>query len=92
LDRSAGAGLTIAAGAVAFYFVPKWQMLHYAIAMLTVTVFALGWALLQSALFLKKLEPEEKLEPDASTEDISDERDETGEVGDEDKEPEGAEK
>ena len=59
--RLAAAGLTIAIGAVAFYFIPKWQILHYAVAMLAVTVFALGWAMLQSALFLKKLDSQEKL-------------------------------
>jgi hypothetical protein len=65
-QRLAAAGLTIAIGAVAFYFVPKWQMLHYAIALLAVTVFALGWAFLQSAVFLKKLEPESQAAPEAT--------------------------
>src|SRR3954471_11282231 len=63
--RLAAAGLTIALGAIGFYFIPRWQVLHYVIANLAVTLFSLGYALFQCTVFVKKLEPVQKQRPAA---------------------------
>src|SRR5687768_10298483 len=39
--RLAGAGITILVGAIGFYFVPRWQVTHYCLAVLGVTVISL---------------------------------------------------
>lgn len=53
--RLIGAGLTIIAGAIGFYFVPRWRVEHYAIANLAVTAVSVAYAIAQSALLLRKL-------------------------------------
>jgi len=52
--RLAAAGITVVIGAIGFYFVPRWRMEHYALANLAVTVLAFGYAILQSARYLKE--------------------------------------
>lgn len=55
--RLSAAALTIVCGAIGFYFVPTWELPHYAIANLAVTILALAYAVLQSMVDLKGLQP-----------------------------------
>jgi uncharacterized membrane protein len=63
-QRMAAAGLTIIVGAIGFYFVPRWSMTNYAFALLAVTLFSLGYGMLQSFRNLRSIRPpqEEKSE------------------------------
>jgi uncharacterized membrane protein len=57
----AAAGFTMLVGAIAFYFVPQWHVQHYTVANLVVTLFAVGYAMLQSFRGLSRIRsPEEK--------------------------------
>ena len=62
--RLMAAAVTIAAGAFGFFFVPRWNVNHYAIANLAVTVLAIAWAVVQSALVLKRMTAQK--DPDTS--------------------------
>jgi hypothetical protein len=60
--RLAAAGVTIVAGAVAFWFVPQWSVDQYAIANLAVAVLAIIVAVVQSARDLQQFKAEKAIE------------------------------
>ena len=59
-QRLAAAGVTIAAGAIGFYFVPRWETMHYAVAVMMVMLMSLIYAIAESARFLQQVKRERK--------------------------------
>jgi hypothetical protein len=64
-ERLAAAALTMLAGAIGFYFVPRWRVEHYATANLAVTTLALVYAISQIVFYARswKVEPAKAIVP-----------------------------
>jgi uncharacterized membrane protein len=56
--RFAAAGFFIIVGAIAFYFIPNWRLEHYSLSCLLVTLFSVGYALIESIRFLRNYKKE----------------------------------
>ncbi len=57
------AGLVIAATSAGFYFLPGQELDRYAYGCLAVTMVALGWAIISSFVFLRRLTVRQKGSP-----------------------------